>query len=326
MFPFTLFFTGMTINIGYFFYRYFNFLFYPLKKIDDNYWHYLPSVLVILNFYTFYFFGSEFTQKSTYYDTLLSLDLPISMNIVLLLVLLLPILYLIKMIVDTYRNMYLLKKELAVFKPYFTFFLMLFIFFIGFVGFDILNKVFFNASSNSIMLKLLLIKPIFVMVIFFVIYKSPALLLTGSLNEIKSMGIPYWYLKSKSLSAINPHDKFESIWEIKKIILQIEALIEERNVFRSEKYNINDLAIDMHIPVGHLRFLYQEYCDLSFVEYRNYKRVEDFKFYARNKSESQNFTIEAVGGKCGFGSMSSLNRSVKKYENCTPSELWQNEN
>jgi AraC-like DNA-binding protein len=323
--PFTLLFTSFSINVGYFFYRYFNFLFYPLNKPKQSLWHFLPSMVISLNLVLAIFFKPDVVIKGNYYEVWFQLDLFIPMKLVFVIAFSTVLFYLVKIGIEVHRNIILVNKNFNGLK-----FLLigmvsvLFVFF-GVVGFDIVNKLFFDADFEDIAHKAKLAKPFFMLVFAFIFYRYPALLFLGSSNEIKTLGFKFWLLKSGSKHVNKPHEKLFSIEVIRNLILQIESVIIERQVFRNEKYSLGDLALAIQTPLAHLRFLFQEYCELSFVEYRNYHRVEDFKRCSQNKSENQNLTIEAIGGKCGFGSVNSLNRSIKKYENCTPSELWQRE-
>lgn len=283
----------------------------------------MPTVVIFLNLVFSSVFKSDIVLQINFYETWFHMDLFIPMKIVLLMFIGTLLFYLIKIGIDLYRNFSTVQKHFDGFK----FLLILIVFvlfiFIGVLAFDVVNKVFFDADSANISLKIMLVKPLFILFNFYVFYRYPALLLSGSYNEIKTLGIKHWFLKPGSKDVIKPHEKFHSIEVIRNLILQIETVIKERELFRNEKYGLSDLALEIQTPLGHLRFLFQEYCELSFVEYRNYQRVEDFKRCAQQKSENQNLTIEAIGGKCGFGSMNSLNRSIKKYENCTPGDLWQ---
>lgn len=321
--PFTLLFTSVSFNLGYFFYRYFNFLFYPLNKPPKSLWHFLPTVVIFLNLVFSSVFKSDIVLQINFYETWFHMDLFIPMKIVLLMFIGTLLFYLIKIGIDLYRNFGTVQKHFDGFKFLLILIVFVLIMFIGVMGFDVVNKVFFDADSAIIALKIMVVKPLFILFNFYVFYRYPALLLSGSYNEIKTLGIKHWFLKPVSKDVIKPHEKFHSIEVISNLILQIEAVIKERELFRNEKYGLSDLALEIQTPLGHLRFLFREYCELSFVEYRNYQRVEDFKRCAQNKSENQNLTIEAIGVKCGFGSMNSLNRSIKKYENCTPGDLWQ---
>ena len=251
------------------------------------------------------------------------MDLFIPMKIMLLMFISTFLFYLVKIGIDLYRNFSMVQKHFDGFKFLLIVIVFVLIVFVGVLIFDVVDKVFFDSDFKNISIKIMLVKPLFMLFLFYVFYRYPTLLLFGSSSEIKTLGIKHWLLKPGSKNVVKPHEKFHSIEVIRNLILQIESVIKEREVFRNEKYNLSDLALEMQIPLGHLRFLFQEHCELSFVEYRNYQRVEDFKRCAQHKSENQNLTIEAIGGKCGFGSMNSLNRSVKKYENCTPGDLWQ---
>ena len=321
--PFTVLFTSVSFNLGYFFYRYFNFIFYPLNKPPLSLWHFLPSVVIFLNLMFSSVFKSEILLQINFYETWFVMDLFIPMKIELLIFMGTLLFYLIKIVIDLYRYFIAAQKQFDIFKFLLIMIVFVLIVFVGVLIFDVVNKVFFDSDFKDISIKIMLVKPLFMLFLFYVFYRYPTLLLFGSSNDIKTLGIKHWFLKPGSKDVVKPHEKFHSIEVIRNLILQIESVIKESDVFRNEKYGLSDLALEMQIPLGHLRFLFQEHCELSFVEYRNYQRVEDFKRCAQHKSENQNLTIEAIGGKCGFGSMNSLNRSIKKYENCTPGDLWQ---
>lgn len=323
LWPFTVIFMSVSISLGYFFYRYFNFLFYPLNKPPESLWHFLPSVIILLNLVFSTLFKSDIVLQINFYETWFQMDLFVPTKIMLLMFISTFSFYLIKIGTDLYRNFSMLQNHFDGFKFLLILIVFVLVVFIGILGFDLIDKVVFDVDSDNIALKIILVKPLFILFNFYLFYRYPALLLFGSYNEIQTLGIKHWFLKPRSKDVVRPHEKFHSIEVVRNLILDIEAVIKEGEVFRNQKYGLSELALEMQIPLGHLRFLFQEYCELSFVEYRNYQRVEDFKRCAQHKLENQNLTIEAIGSKCGFGSMNSLNRSVKKYENCTPGDLWQ---
>jgi AraC-like DNA-binding protein len=296
---------------------------YPGKKASQSLWHFLPSVLIFLNLWLSYFFKQKIVIQDNFYDTWFSMDLFISVKFMQLVFIGTSLFYLTKIGIDLYQNFSIVKNNFDEIKFLLITIIFLLIFFTGVLAIDVFDKAIFDSGSGNIALKIMLVKPLFILFNFYVFYRNPALLFFGSDNEIKTLGFKYWYLKPRSKNGTMPDEKFHSVEVVKNLILQIESVIKEREVFRNEKYGLRELALEIKMPLGQLRFLFREYCELSFIEYRNYQRVEDFKRCSQQKYDNQNFTIEAIGCKCGFGSINSLHRSIKKYENCTPSDLWQ---
>jgi hypothetical protein len=99
--------------------------------------------------------------------------------------------YLVKIGIEVHRNIILVNKNFNGLK-----FLLigmvsvLFVFF-GVVGFDIVNKLFFDADFENIAHKTKLAKPFFMLVFAFIFYRYPALLFLGSSNEIKTLGFKF---------------------------------------------------------------------------------------------------------------------------------------
>ena len=320
-------FMGFSANLGYYIYRYINYLVFPVQKRTYGYWHFIPFILVTGNLLAFLISGNPIEIKGDYFETWLDLDLYISLRYWIYMFMGLVLSYLFAVLIEIKRNTTFLKNYIENFKPLlsFTVLLMITVSFILILGIDYSIKITLDSQDNEFASKIGIIKPCFILVILYLFYRFPFLL-----NPLKALDAAiiekkFWRTPQTLNTGAHtmPHEKFKSLDVVEQLIDQIETHINNKKVFRNDKFGLMDLASGLQIPSGHLRYLFQEYCELSFVDFRNYKRVEDFKDFARNKAKNQHLNLEGIGEKCGFGSMNSLNRSVKKFENCTPGELWQ---
>lgn len=322
--PVTLVFTAFSVNLGYFIYRYIQYILFPLEKKEYSQWHYFPSVILLLNFSYAYMQGINPDESRDYFQAWYDLDAIITMKSIVFLFMGVVLFYVGKVIVSIYRNIDFIKlyfqNYVSILFPIVLIFVA--VTFIGIVGIDTIARFLIYDETNILSYKIAFFKPLILIFFTVVLYKNPSLIQPRLLKTDEEKPTPYWNLDNFQTSISVPHEKFKSVQWVKSVILRIEEFVNENQVFRNETYGLSELAADLESPLGHLRFVFQHYCELSFVEYRNYKRVQDFKLCAQNKSVNNHMTIDSIGRQCGFGSSNSLNRSVKKYESCTPRELW----
>ena len=93
--------------------------------------------------------------------------------------------------------------------------------------------------------------------------------------------------------------------KINSYIIAIENFIEKESPFRDSNYSINDLSNSLNIPSSHLAYIFKYHCKLSFVEYKNYCKINDsLKLINNNFLESK--TFDALAYKVGFKSYNSF--------------------
>jgi YesN/AraC family two-component response regulator len=83
--------------------------------------------------------------------------------------------------------------------------------------------------------------------------------------------------------------------------------------------SINDLSNSLNIPSSHLAYIFKCHCKLSFVEYKNYCKINDsLNLINNNFLESK--TFDALAYKVGFKSYNSFFIYFKKQTNYSPKD------
>lgn len=162
--------------------------------------------------------------------------------------------------------------------------------------------------------KLMLFKPIIFSAVIAIEIMNPKLFGIDRLTDESTSELQFWKLPAEK--NLNRDERLKILSTIKNI----EKEIEDKKLFRNIDFTIEDLSSYVNYSTGRIRSIFKDYCELSFVEYRNYKRVQDFKEQILS-SDNSHLSLEGIGELVGFGSKSACLRSVKKFENATPKEL-----
>lgn len=104
-------------------------------------------------------------------------------------------------------------------------------------------------------------------------------------------------------------------------ILKIDEFIQENRPFHNKKYNLKDLAQDLKIPASHLSFVFKYACKLSFVEFKNYSRVNHALFLLQNDFLDSK-TFEALADAVGFATYNTFFISFKQYTGTAPKDFY----
>jgi AraC-like DNA-binding protein len=115
--------------------------------------------------------------------------------------------------------------------------------------------------------------------------------------------------------------RYEDPEFVRQITDKIDALAYAKKPFRDPNFSINELADGVGIPVSHMRFMFKEFNQLSFNDYRNFCRVQDLEEMFRT-NDKKHLSAEALGEICGFGSKSAMFRAVRRHFDMTPQELY----
>jgi len=169
------------------------------------------------------------------------------------------------------------------------------------------------------------LKPIFFIGLFGFCYRYPVLLKPQirlfESDVTNSEEGQLWRLMPLSGSDVQyPHMRYEDSQLVRALIAAMEGMIEREKPFRDSSFDINDLSDKLDLPLTHMRFLFKEFCQLAFNDYRNYCRVKDLETVLVD-SKFKHLTIEAIGEICGFGSKSAMFRAVRRHFDLTPQEL-----
>ena len=82
---------------------------------------------------------------------------------------------------------------------------------------------------------------------------------------------------------------------------------------------LSGLANTLSIPTHHLSQTINERLKVNFFDFVNQYRVEEAKSMMK-RQEYAHFSLADIGFEAGFNSVSTFNKSFKKFLNLTPSE------
>jgi AraC-like DNA-binding protein len=99
----------------------------------------------------------------------------------------------------------------------------------------------------------------------------------------------------------------------------LHHLLRIEKLFKNSDLSLSDLAERMGVHPNYLSQVINEREGMTFQEYLNTLRVEEFKSLA-GKAYLQHYTLLALAFECGFNSKSSFNRYVKKVTGLSPSD------
>ena len=326
-FPMILVVQSISVLIPYLLYGYIRFLIFPLKKFDNRWFHFLPIVFMLINFLIPKVLG--FPPIPFYMQTniiVFSVPSLVPIEYILFGWLSLSFIYILNCVNLVWEG-YKLTTENKINKE-----LMLLGSLVVAIFLFVWLNTFFEATYNSyfkdsgtfsVLEKLLLIRPLLLCTLLMLFIKRP-LMLNPKMLATKKIGFyseEIWLEDAKINGASAPHRRFENSASILDLITEIEGFVTKNRSFKNPNYGLTELSKDLKIPENHLRFLFQNYSKLSFVEFRNYKRIEHLKDLIKNDKLPVHLTNDAVGELVGFGSPSAFIRAVRKYEHTTPQGL-----
>lgn len=106
----------------------------------------------------------------------------------------------------------------------------------------------------------------------------------------------------------------------KEYLDQLLQFVEKEKPYLDNKLSLKDVADKLEISVNHLSQVINEQLKVSFFDFINKYRVEEFIFRL-SLPESKQFTILAIAYDCGFNSKSGFNTIFKKMTGLTPSQF-----
>lgn len=107
-------------------------------------------------------------------------------------------------------------------------------------------------------------------------------------------------------------------------IIAIDNFVAKETPFRDSNYSINDLSNSLNIPSSHLAYIFKYHCKLSFVEYKNYCKINDSLHLISNNFLASK-TFDALAYKVGFNSYNSFFIYFKKQTNYSPKDYLSNQ-
>ena len=106
---------------------------------------------------------------------------------------------------------------------------------------------------------------------------------------------------------------------MKTINARLLKSMQQDRLFLNPTLSLSALSKELNIPAHHLTQTLNEYADLSFYDFVNSFRVNEFKKRI-HAPENKNFSLLGIAFDCGFNSKSSFNRIFKQKTALSPSE------
>jgi AraC-like DNA-binding protein len=172
----------------------------------------------------------------------------------------------------------------------------------------------------------LIFKNIYLLMIVVYVWSKPEILI----------GLPNWRIIKKTTPNSFPNhleiagwknptsdqNKFTANTELTLIMETIQVYACTKSEFNSDEFTIEDLSINIKIPVHHLKFLFRYYQNFGFHGFKNFIRMIKV-IDLLSKKQHHSHTIESLGESAGFGSNSTMLRTFKKHIGLSPNEIVQ---
>ena len=107
--------------------------------------------------------------------------------------------------------------------------------------------------------------------------------------------------------------------EIEQLKQKLEEVVVDQKLYKEETVSLNIIAEKMDISAKKLSELFNKELHVSFHDYINGCRVEEFKTRVE-KGDARHLKLISIAYESGFPSKSSFNRIFKKHTGLTPSE------
>jgi AraC-like DNA-binding protein len=108
--------------------------------------------------------------------------------------------------------------------------------------------------------------------------------------------------------------KFEEVMRL------VEMQMDDRQLFLTQAYTINDFSKDIQIPVYQISKTLNDFKGVGFLDFVNQKRIQYCVSKIRN-GEWLYYSIESIASNCGFSNRNTFTRAFKKFQGCFPSEF-----
>lgn len=113
---------------------------------------------------------------------------------------------------------------------------------------------------------------------------------------------------------------FEITAEDKNLIKTLDDLMSRERLFLNEALTLSELAKKLLISDKELSTLLNQKKLISFYDYVNKYRVDEFKKRVKEE-QNQHLTLLGIAFDCGFNSKASFNRIFKRHTGLSPSEF-----
>lgn len=190
------------------------------------------------------------------------------------------------------------------------------------LGFETYSGIIFSGLSaffvSSVLLLILFLK---ILLSPEILYGYPRLIKRITVfNEEKKINTAIWetatYMVTNKQESLlkNQINKKANLY-----IIAIDTFIEKEKPFRDANYSLNNLSNDLNIPCSHLGYIFKHHCKLSFVEYKNYYKIQD-SIKLINDKFLESKTLDSLAYKVGFKSYNTFFVYFKKETNFPPKE------
>ena len=107
--------------------------------------------------------------------------------------------------------------------------------------------------------------------------------------------------------------------ELRKLKKALDELMTNEQLYLNPELKLSDLANRLNTSSFVLSYLFNQHMKLSFYDYINQFRVENFKQRVKS-GEAKMYSLDALATRCGYNSRTSFFRNFKKATGMTPSE------
>ena len=133
--------------------------------------------------------------------------------------------------------------------------------------------------------------------------------------------------KSKEILPKNETSKYKNSNLNPKLITKYKAdlisAMETDKLFLNSKLSIHNVSEKLNIPRQYISEVLNEHMDISFQDFVNQYRVEEFVNRLQN-DQNDHLTLLGIANDVGFNSKSSFNATFKKFKGLTPTEFKKN--
>lgn len=107
--------------------------------------------------------------------------------------------------------------------------------------------------------------------------------------------------------------------DVDSTISALNRLMTEKQLFKNQKLNANEVAAQLGITRQHLSEVLNVHLGMRFQDFLNQYRVEEF-IKCLHEEKYENYTLLGIATEVGFSSKSSFNATFKKIKGVTPSQ------
>lgn len=115
----------------------------------------------------------------------------------------------------------------------------------------------------------------------------------------------------------NSRNHFEVTY-LNDIGQRMDTYMQEKQPYLQSRFNINQLAVQIEVPVHHMAYYLREVKNQTFSEYSNRWRIEHSKKLIR-EGKGNELTLEAIAALSGFSNRNSFRSIFQKTEGISPS-------